>query len=297
MMTLGLYGSSLPYILSGQLLTGTTLIVASVVYAIVHQESGPELRIPFEGGTMELEFGWCFGLVLGTGLACVLGSTIVWIFYLSNPLQVSHFLGLSIVDESDVVFQPDQPVDQSTVFGNFPTEMAKEKVYPAPMALQAVPRSMSARRPLTSRSRSFLNRVNMSEHRRPRRSERSIDTDALPEQSPKTPIMLVNDVAVAGTLRTDRPASLVIQNGLTSPNVGRMFFPSRSPSPINRARSPPSKSSSLPSPRVSPRSGSLSSELGMTLPNLRNRQQTPKSGEYHELKVFDFDPPVPEEES
>jgi hypothetical protein len=59
------------------LLTGCALLAANLIFTFVRNPT--KLHIPFEDGPLELRWGWCFWLCLGTGGACVLLGIVILI--------------------------------------------------------------------------------------------------------------------------------------------------------------------------------------------------------------------------
>jgi hypothetical protein len=82
-------------------LTGSTLILANILFSALSQSASPVLEIPFEDGIIELSYGWSYILVLLTGIQCILGAAAVIFMDYRYPRQLAKFFGMSVQDNEE----------------------------------------------------------------------------------------------------------------------------------------------------------------------------------------------------
>lgn len=80
-------------------LTGCSLLLANILFSVLSSSPSPSLAIPFDDGVIKLQYGWCFILVLITGILCVLGAAVVIFMDYRYPRELAKFFGRSVQDD------------------------------------------------------------------------------------------------------------------------------------------------------------------------------------------------------
>ncbi|GIX97150.1 dual oxidase maturation factor 1, partial [Caerostris extrusa] len=78
-------------------LTGGCLLLTNVLFDCIRNAVPPDIR--FQSHPLTLRYGWCFWLVLFTGLLCEVVAAIVLFMDLRFPEQIAVFFGLDILQD------------------------------------------------------------------------------------------------------------------------------------------------------------------------------------------------------
>lgn len=93
-------------------LIGIFLLTSVIIYdGVIHK--WPELKIPFRDGTLELNYGWSFWLVVVSGMFCVISSLALFILDWRWPLQFVSLFDLTV--EQDRISTIDDQNDRRAV--------------------------------------------------------------------------------------------------------------------------------------------------------------------------------------
>ncbi|KAG8183360.1 hypothetical protein JTE90_008263 [Oedothorax gibbosus] len=82
------------YLLS---LTGGCLLLANILFVSIRNAVPVELR--FQSKPLVLHYGWCFWMVLATGILCELLAAIIIFMDLRFPDEISEFFGIDILQD------------------------------------------------------------------------------------------------------------------------------------------------------------------------------------------------------